>query len=124
MGDTRPIPEVLNRFASRGERIFHDCCVTPNASHTGTAELDANYKPEQLRRMVLYHYDSEHAGRRMEQRGYRVAHRGERFLLKDVPDEKLAVPVEQIASDPGAAWQTELVSIQKFSSLSPDGGDG
>jgi ribonuclease BN (tRNA processing enzyme) len=34
-GDTRPIPEILNRHASRGETIFHDCGTRANPSHTG-----------------------------------------------------------------------------------------
>ena len=36
-GDTRPIPEVVNCFASHGEPIFHDCALSANPSHTGLA---------------------------------------------------------------------------------------
>lgn len=82
-GDTRPIPEVLNRFASRGERIFHDCASTANPSHTSVQDIPREYKEEQWRRMVFYHYESEAAGRQIEKQGYRVARRGERFGLAD-----------------------------------------
>jgi ribonuclease BN (tRNA processing enzyme) len=80
-GDTRPVPEVLNRFASRGERIFHDCCTHPNPSHTAVQDIAREYKPEQWTRMIFYHYESEAAGRLIEQEGYRIAHRGERIGL-------------------------------------------
>jgi ribonuclease BN (tRNA processing enzyme) len=80
-GDTRPVPETLNRFASRGERIFHDCGTTPNPSHTCVQDIRREYKPEQWRRMIFYHYESEAAGRLIEKQGYRVARRGERFDL-------------------------------------------
>lgn len=80
-GDTRPIPEILNRYASRGEHIFHDCASAANPSHTGLQDIPREYKPEQWRRMVLYHYESEAAGRQMEKQGYRVARPGERYEL-------------------------------------------
>lgn len=81
-GDTRPIPEVLNTHACHGETLFHDCCLRHNPSHTGVDELAASYRPEQLERMVLYHYESEEAGRRMRAMGLRVA---ERFARVPVP---------------------------------------
>jgi ribonuclease BN (tRNA processing enzyme) len=80
-GDTRPIPETLNRFASRGERIFHDCGSVPNPSHTAIQDIQREYKEEQWRRMVFYHYESEAAGRLIEKAGFRVARRGERIAL-------------------------------------------
>ncbi len=80
-GDTRPIPEILNRFASRGELIFHDCGTHPNPSHTWVQDLAREYKPEQRRRLVLYHYASEDDGRVLEGRGYRIARRGEQVGL-------------------------------------------
>lgn len=84
-GDTRPIPEVVNRYANRGEWIFHDCCSVANPSHTGADDLLAEYKPEQWRRMVLYHYESEQAGKLLEARGLTVARRGQRFPLDRRP---------------------------------------
>jgi ribonuclease BN (tRNA processing enzyme) len=80
-GDTRPIPETLNRFASRGEHIFHDCGTRPNPSHTCLRDIPREYKPEQWRRMVFYHYESEEAGRLIEGEGYRIARRGQRVAL-------------------------------------------
>ncbi len=80
-GDTRPIPEVINRFASHGELIFHDCCTKPNPSHASVEEIRTEYKPEQRERMILYHYESEQAGTLIERSGHSIAHRGERFVL-------------------------------------------
>ncbi|MGB5832483.1 MAG: MBL fold metallo-hydrolase [Thiohalocapsa sp.] len=84
-GDTRPIPEVINRYAKRGEWIFHDCCSVPNPSHTGVGDIRAEYKPEQWQRMVLYHYESEQAGALIENQGLRIVRRGQRFDLDQRP---------------------------------------
>lgn len=84
-GDTRPIPEVLNVHATRGETLFHDCGRVANPSHTGVEDLAAHYSEEQRRRMVLYHYGSAADGEALAGRGYRVAHRGERFPLPGEP---------------------------------------
>ncbi|AGA91975.1 putative exonuclease of the beta-lactamase fold involved in RNA processing [Thioflavicoccus mobilis 8321] len=80
-GDTRPIPEVLSRYACHGERIFHDCASLRSPSHTGVDDLVLEYQPEQRRRMVLYHYESAEAGRRLQEHGYRIARCGEVFDL-------------------------------------------
>ena len=80
-GDSRPIPEIVNRYASQGETIFHDCGVRPNPSHTGCEDLAREYKAEQRRRMVLYHYGSAADGQYLAGQGYRIAHRGERLAL-------------------------------------------
>lgn len=84
-GDTRPIPEIVNRYASRGEWIFHDCCIAQNPSHTCIDDIRAEYKPEQWQRMVLYHYESQGAGETIERGGLAIAHRGERFELDRPP---------------------------------------
>ena len=84
-GDTRPIPEVLNRHANRGEWIFHDCASRSNPSHTGVDDIRREYKPEQWQRMVLYHYESEQAGQLIQQQGLRIARRGERYALDQRP---------------------------------------
>jgi ribonuclease BN (tRNA processing enzyme) len=80
-GDTRPIPEIVNRYAAHGEPIFHDCALSANPSHTGLSDIRAQYKEEQWRRMVFYHYESERAGEEIVLAGHRIAHPGERFPL-------------------------------------------
>jgi len=82
-GDTRPIPEVINKFACRNELIFHDVCISSNPSHTGIHEVKHHYKVEQLQRMVFYHYESEEASHSIEQLGFRVARRGQIFILRN-----------------------------------------
>jgi ribonuclease BN (tRNA processing enzyme) len=81
-GDTRPIPEILNRYAAHGELLFHDCALQGNPSHTGLAELALNYTPAQLARLVLYHYESAAAGAALAAAGYTVAHPGDLFQLR------------------------------------------
>lgn len=81
-GDTRPIPEVINKFAGQGELIFHDCGQTPNPSHTGVAELEQYYKTDQLQRMILYHYESREAGSYIEKLGYSIVQPGQTFTLR------------------------------------------
>lgn len=80
-GDTRPIPEQISRHGSRGEVLFHDCALQSNPSHSGLDDLAREYKDEQLRRFVLYHYESEGAGRTLKDAGFRIARPGERFEL-------------------------------------------
>jgi ribonuclease BN (tRNA processing enzyme) len=84
-GDTRPVPEVVEDLARRGETLFHDCCLTGNPSHTGLNDLAMHYREADLRRMVLYHYDSEAAAAAMSAAGYRVARVGERYPLPLAP---------------------------------------
>jgi hypothetical protein len=84
-GDTRPIPEVLNRCASRGEWIFHDCCSVANPSHTGVEDIRVEYKPEQWRRMVCYHYESEQAGALIEGRGTSMPALAEHDRIRPLP---------------------------------------
>lgn len=84
-GDTRPIPEMLTRYASAGETVFHDCAPQPNPSHTGLEDLQREYSPSILNRMVLYHYPDEITAKRYEDAGFRIARGGERISL-DGPD--------------------------------------
>ncbi|MGD8275073.1 MAG: MBL fold metallo-hydrolase [Thiohalocapsa sp.] len=100
-GDTRPIPEILNRYAARGEWIFHDCALRSNPSHTGLEDLRREYKPEQLVRMVLYHYESPEAGTELAAQGLRIARSGERFALEQRP--RRMAPVVQDGHDETAA---------------------
>lgn len=84
-GDTRPIPEVLARFADGREPVFHDCALQGNPSHTGLGDLAKFYTAEQCRRLVLYHYESAFAGEQLRARGYRVAVKGQLFELGEQP---------------------------------------
>lgn len=80
-GDTRPIPEMLATYAADGERVFHDCALRGNPSHTGVEDLEREY-PEALRqRMVLYHVESADTAAQLRARGYDVAEPGQRFDL-------------------------------------------
>lgn len=76
-GDTRPIPEMLARYADCGETIVHDCALHGNPSHTGVADLEREYPLDLQRRMVLYHYESAQAGGDLERRGHRIARSGQ-----------------------------------------------
>ena len=79
-GDTRPVPEMLSRYADNGELVAHDCALRGNPSHTGVDDLD-EYSPELRARLVLYHYASEADAAAMERHGLRVARRGEVITL-------------------------------------------
>jgi hypothetical protein len=76
-GDTRPIPEMLARYANDNELIAHDCGLHGNPSHTGVDDLEREYPPELQARMMLYHYASEADGEALRARGHRVAVPGE-----------------------------------------------
>jgi Metal-dependent hydrolases of the beta-lactamase superfamily III len=80
-GDTRPIPEMLARFADAGELIAHDCGLLGNPSHTGVEDLEREYDARLRARMVLYHYASAADGDAMRARGLRVAMPGECLAL-------------------------------------------
>lgn len=80
-GDTRPIPEMLERHAPAPALIAHDCSLHGNPSHTGIEDIEREY-PESLReRLILYHYGSAADGEVLARRGYRVAQRGESYPL-------------------------------------------
>ncbi|MBD9368699.1 MBL fold metallo-hydrolase [Xanthomonas sp. XNM01] len=84
-GDTRPVPEMLARFADAGELIAHDCGLHGNPSHTGLDDLEREYPAELRARMVLYHYASHADGDAMRARGYRVG-RPDEVLALAAPD--------------------------------------
>jgi ribonuclease BN (tRNA processing enzyme) len=81
-GDTRPIPEMLSRYAAAGELVAHDCGLVGNPSHSGLDDLEREYPLDLRSRLVLYHYGSVADGATMTARGYRVAKPGERVTLK------------------------------------------
>jgi ribonuclease BN (tRNA processing enzyme) len=82
-GDTRPIPEMLARHAREGEVIAHDCALVGNPSHSGVDDLEREYDPALLSRLVLYHYGSAAEGAALRTRGHRVAEPGERVALPE-----------------------------------------
>jgi ribonuclease BN (tRNA processing enzyme) len=90
-GDTRPIPEMLARFADAGELIAHDCALVGNPSHTGVEDLEREYPPQLRQRMLLYHYASADEGRALRARGHAVAEPGQVQPLAE-PDTARALP--------------------------------
>jgi len=81
-GDTRPIPEMLARFADAGELVAHDCALHGNPSHSGIEDLEREYPTALLERCMLYHYGNREEGEILAARGYRVAHPGQVVALK------------------------------------------
>ena len=82
-GDTRPIPEMLAKFAAAGETVAHDCALQGNPSHSGVDDLEREYPGELLARCVLYHYASPADAQALRGRGHRVADPGECLALPD-----------------------------------------
>lgn len=82
-GDTRPIPEMLAKYADAGELIAHDCALEGNPSHSGIEDLEREYPRALLERCLLYHYGSREEGDVLAARGYRVARPGEVVDLAD-----------------------------------------
>ena len=82
-GDTRPIPEVLAAAADAGERVAHDCDVHGNPAHSGIEELERDYPPELMQRLLLYHYADQAAADALRARGHRVARCGEAYPLAE-----------------------------------------
>jgi ribonuclease BN (tRNA processing enzyme) len=91
-GDTRPIPEMLAKFADANELIAHDCALHGNPSHTGIDDLEREYASELLQRCVLYHYESKTHGDQLRERGYRVATPGEQLVIVKPLAERLIAP--------------------------------
>jgi len=80
-GDTRPVPEMLARYATGTELVAHDCGLVGNPSHTGIDDIEREY-PDALRsRLCLYHYGSADDGAALAARGYATASTGERIAL-------------------------------------------
>jgi glyoxylase-like metal-dependent hydrolase (beta-lactamase superfamily II) len=92
-GDTRPVPEMLAAYASRGELVAHDCALHGNPSHTGVDDLEREYPIELRGRLLLYHYASEADAQAMRARGLRVARQGEVVALAPPAADVTAEPV-------------------------------
>ena len=82
-GDTRPIPEMLARYADADELIAHDCALVGNPSHSGIDDLEREYSAALRARLLLYHYESEANGLVLTQRGYRIAKPGDVIALRE-----------------------------------------
>jgi hypothetical protein len=82
-GDTRPIPEMLARFAGDGELVAHDCALDGNPSHSGIDDLEREYPAPLLARCVLYHYASFDHGDALRARGHQVAAAGDVLPLAE-----------------------------------------
>jgi len=80
-GDTRPIPEMLAKFADADELIAHDCALHGNPSHSGIDDLEREYTRELLARCLLYHYASAEEGEALVQRGHRIGLPGDVIRL-------------------------------------------
>ncbi|MDE1892909.1 MAG: MBL fold metallo-hydrolase [Pseudomonadota bacterium] len=80
-GDTRPIPELLARYAAGHELIAHDCSLVGNPSHSGIDDIEREYDAVLRQRMLLYHYGSAADGAALLARGCRIAVAGERVAL-------------------------------------------
>ncbi|PJK10865.1 MBL fold metallo-hydrolase [Lysobacteraceae bacterium NML120232] len=79
-GDTRPIPEMLRKYADRNELIAHDCALQGNPSHSGIDDLLREYPQDVLARCLLYHYGAGEADA-LRRPGLRVAEPGLRVAL-------------------------------------------
>ena len=91
-GDTRPIPEMLAKFADAGELVAHDCGLHGNPSHTGIDDIEREYSPALLARCLLYHYASAGDGEALRARGHRIARPAEVVAL--------AAPTAMVAAAP------------------------
>ena len=80
-GDTRPIAEMLAKFADAGELIAHDCALQGNPSHSGIDDLEREYPAGLLARCVLYHYACEADGQALRAQSHRVASAGDVLTL-------------------------------------------
>lgn len=78
-GDTRPIPEVLEHQLGGKETIFHDCGVLANPSHTGIEDIEREYAPALIERMIFYHYGSSKDAAIFARHNLTIARQGESF---------------------------------------------
>lgn len=90
-GDTRPIPEVLARYADADELIAHDCALHGNPSHSGIDDLEREYPPSLLARCVLYHHASAADAQALAGRGHHVALPGQVLALRDPRTARISI---------------------------------
>lgn len=86
-GDTRPIPEMLAKFANENELIAHDCALVGNPSHSGIEDLEREYSTDVLSRCHLYHYGSEAEVDALRARGMKVLTSGEVLTIASPSDD-------------------------------------
>ena len=82
-GDTRPVPEQLERFSGNGELIAHDCALHGNPSHTGLADVQREYSAPLQKQLCLYHYASTDDADVMRAQGFVVAEQLQRFSIAE-----------------------------------------
>lgn len=76
-GDTRPIPEMLVKYAGRGERIFHDAGLIGNPAHSGIDDLEREYEFHNFKkRIVIYHMANQKDQELAREKGWFVADPG------------------------------------------------
>lgn len=80
-GDTRPVPEILNHVIDQRARIFHDCGLHSNPSHTGLADLLREYDVALRSRIYAYHYLNEEQRQQIEAAGIKTLTAGSTLLL-------------------------------------------
>lgn len=81
-GDTRPIPEMLVKYAGRGERIFHDAGLIGNPAHSGIDDLEKEYEFHDFKhRIVIYHMANKGDQEKARAQGWVVADPGGWFDL-------------------------------------------
>jgi hypothetical protein len=106
-GDTQPIPEILIRYASHGELIFHDCAVHASPSHTSLDEIHRAYRPEQWHRMVFYHYASKADRQEIEEAGLRVARANSVYPLTTPNTTLLTISTTLSSNSPVSPGRSE-----------------
>jgi ribonuclease BN (tRNA processing enzyme) len=102
-GDTRPVPEMLATYAADGERVFHDCALRGNPSHTGLDDVLREYPPALHPRMVLYHFGHAEEAATMTAAGFTVAAAGQRHVLPAPMDQPAAQAVRRPPGKPHSA---------------------
>ncbi len=96
--DTKPIPEVLNRYASSNELIFHDVSDRPQPSHTTIDELSA-YEPRLLERMWFYHLPDANCEAILRKKGFNIVDARMMFEFTQVVNEVHGRSGQSFATD-------------------------
>lgn len=80
-GDTRPIPEAINRYASYGDKIFHDAGRYANPSHSGVDDLLNEYNEDIRQRLHIYHHNKPEDMAYVEEKGLKAVRPFDTFTL-------------------------------------------